>query len=110
MDKKEQIRFYNDLNEPSFYFFFSISIVHIISGLMVANNLILKTSWLINRLLDVPFFLISVLYFFSATKLNKIKNNNFDQHYDLWWAVIGGSIGLSVIIFDLVFSNQIPTV
>jgi hypothetical protein len=108
MDKREQTQFYKDLNETSFYFFFSIALTHILSGLLVTNELIVKMAWLINRLLDVPFFLISCLYVYSALKVNRINQNNFDHHFDMWWATIGGSICIGVFIFDLIFANQLP--
>lgn len=108
MEKKDQLNFYADLNEISFYFFFSIGLIHIISGLLTANDLLIKISWLVNKLLDVPFFIVFTLYCFSALKLHNIKQNKNTGHADMWLAVLGGAITLGLFIFDLTFSNRLP--
>jgi hypothetical protein len=108
MDHKEQKKLYLNINETSFYFFAIVSLIHIISGLLVVNELYVKSAWLVNRLLDVPLFIITYLYLMSAAKIHMMNKENYSKTFDLYAIIIGIIISLGLIIFDLAFSNQLP--
>jgi hypothetical protein len=108
MDKQNEKIIYQNINEISFYFFVILGIVNVISGLLLANEISVRESWLINRLLDLPFFMVTFLYFFSLHKLNLIKKQNFNHFADILVIAIGGLITLALIIYDLSIPNQIP--
>lgn len=108
MDKQNEKIIYQNINEISFYFFVILGIVNIISGLLLANEISVRGSWLINRLLDIPFFMVTFLYFYSYQKLIQIKNDNFNHFADILVIAIGGLIALALIIYDLSIPNQLP--
>lgn len=58
------------LRQISLIFFLLLGGTHIISGLLASENLFLPLSSLINRVLDIPFVLIGLIYGLSHTKLH----------------------------------------
>lgn len=108
MDNNEQEKLFKNINETSFYFFVILAITHILSGLMYVNEIIPKGSWLINRLLDVPFLIVSLIYFFSLLKLFLMKSGNYSRLADITFAIIGGVLVIFTLFFDILFPNQLP--
>jgi hypothetical protein len=108
LEKREQEIFAKNLNEISFYYFFFIGLLHLISGMLYVNEYYSKTAWLINRLLDIPFLIITLTYIYSNIKLYLIKEKNFNPNYDLLFIVIFVFIATTAFIADLIFSNQLP--
>lgn len=108
MDKQHQKIVYQNLNEISFYLFVILALVNFISGLLLINEISVREAWIINRLLDLPFFMIAFLYFFSFQKLKQIKKDNYNQIADIIVLSIGGLITLALIIYDLSIPNQLP--
>lgn len=109
MDKATHKKIAKNINETSFYFFLTLSIIHIISGLLVVNKIYLRPAWLINRLLDTPFFIVSFIYIASLIKLSLLKKENYSHSFEIYSAIIGGILLLTILIFDLTFDNQLPT-
>ncbi len=108
MDKADQQKFYKNLNEASFYFFVMVGIAHILSGLLVANEAYTKPAWLINRILDIPFLAVSYIYLMSIIKLHLLSKGNYSRLFDLYSAIIGGILLLSILVIDLYLDNQLP--
>lgn len=108
MDKKDQEKMWRNVNEISFYFFVIIGVIHVISGLLFANEIFTKSSWLVNRLLDVPFFLVSYLYIISLIKILLIKKGNYSRLFDAYSVIIGSVLSIVIFVFDLIFSNKLP--
>jgi hypothetical protein len=107
-DRQEQIQTTTNLNEVSFYFFFILSLTHILSGLLVVNEIYVKPAWLINRLLDIPFLWITLLYFYSNIKLYLLKQKIYSHSYELLLITLFTTVAAFAFIADLVFSNQLP--
>lgn len=107
-DIKEQQITAKNLQEVSFYLFFIIGIVHILSGLLLANQFYITTSWLINRLLYVPLLIVALCYIYASLKLFLIKEKLYNHTSDLLFKTVFFIIGFSVFIADLIFSNQLP--
>jgi len=103
---KEKI--YKNVNEISFYFFTVFAITHIITGLLVANQLYTKPAWLVSRLLDVPFFIASYTYIISFIKINLLEKNSQSHIFDILCLGIGVIITLALIIYDVAIPNQLP--
>lgn len=57
------------LRQISLIFFFIIGGAHLLSGLLVSQNLLLPVSNLINKVLDIPFAVIAVVYGLSNIHL-----------------------------------------
>jgi hypothetical protein len=108
LDKREQELIAKNLNEVSFYFFFIVGLTHIVSGLLFANQFFTPTTWLINRLLDIPFLWVTLIYLYSNAKLYLIKSNQLSHTYDLVLVTSIIMIGLAAFLADLIFSNQLP--
>ncbi|PIQ79673.1 hypothetical protein COV81_01205 [Candidatus Peregrinibacteria bacterium CG11_big_fil_rev_8_21_14_0_20_41_10] len=106
--KNKTTAIYQNINCVSFYFFATLGFVHLISGLFVANEIALKGMWLINRLLDVPFFIVSYLYFASLFKLQLDSDATNTNVWDLLIIVVGIGLLLFLQVYDLVFPNLQP--
>lgn len=57
------------LRQISLIFFFIIGGTHILTGLFISQNMLMPLSNIINRVLDIPFALIGLVYGLSHTKL-----------------------------------------
>ncbi len=68
------------LRQVSLVFFFIIGLSHILTGLLVSNNLLLPLSNTINRILDIPFALLGVIYGLSQ---GRIASNSPNRKYYL---------------------------
>jgi uncharacterized MAPEG superfamily protein len=108
MDKRDQEKFWKNLNEISFYFFVIVGLTHIISGMLYVNEIFSKSSWLVNRLLDVPFFLITYAYIISLVKTILMKKGNYSRLFDVYSVIIGSLIAVIILLFDLMFTNKLP--
>lgn len=107
-NNKELLKTSQNLNEISFYFFFIFGIIHIISGLLLVNNYLTKTNWLINKLLDIPFFLCFLIYFYSSLKISLINNDNYTRSIDFFLITVFSSFGTIIFLADITFSNILP--
>lgn len=106
--KNKTTAIYQNINCVSFYFFAVIGAVHLLSGLFVANQIALNGMWLINRLLDVPFFIVSYLYFASLFKLKLDPDATNTNIWDLIIIFVGTGLFLFLQVYDLVFPNLQP--
>lgn len=55
--------------------FVILGILHILSGLMFANEYLLPTSMIVNRVLDIPFAMMAVIYGFMNMYTNLDENS-----------------------------------
>jgi len=108
METQKEKKLYQNINEVSFYFFIILSITHLISGLALSNELYIRTAWLVNRLTDIPFLIVSLIYCLSFIKLLLMKNKFYNQLFDLITVSLGGLFILILIIYDLLIPNQLP--
>jgi hypothetical protein len=97
-----------NLNEVSFYFFFLIGLIHILSGLLLTNNYFVKTSWIINRSLDIPFLIASLIYIYSNIKLHTLQNKSYSKQFDFFIITLFSLISTIAFLADLIFSNKLP--
>lgn len=109
IERKQQEIFAKNLNEISFYFFFILGTIHLISGMLFVNDFYPNAAWLINRLLDIPFLIITLTYAFSNIKLYYISKKIFNPQQDLIFIIIFLFIAVTSFLLDLIFSNQIPS-
>lgn len=63
---KEQIL---SLKKIAFLFFITLGSLHILSGLMVSNNYFLPSSSIVNKVLDIPFAMMALIYVFLSINI-----------------------------------------
>jgi hypothetical protein len=54
------------LKKVAFLFFKALGGLHIVSGLMVSNNYFLPSSSILNKVLDIPFAMVALIYAFLS--------------------------------------------
>ncbi len=59
-----------NIKKIALVFFFILGSLHIISGLMTANNYFLPASLVLNRILDIPFAMTALVYAFTSILVN----------------------------------------
>lgn len=59
-----------NIQKVSLFFFIGIGLLHILSGLFIANGHFKEHSIIINRILDLPFLITALLYGASSIKIN----------------------------------------
>ncbi len=55
-----------NIKKIALVFFFILGSVHILSGLMTANDYFMPASLVLNRVLDIPFAMSAVIYGFAS--------------------------------------------
>lgn len=91
------------LRQVSLIFFLLLGSTHIISGLLASENMFLPLSNLINRILDIPFIIVGVVYGLSHTKLE--TDSAFKKPYLIIMTIItllvlGGLLYINVFLPD----------
>jgi len=110
MRKKNQIALYENLKKTSLVFLIITGPIHIISGLLYAQNPFLKTSFLTNRVLDIPLLSFFMIYILSSAKLEKLMANQNSSKYDyLYWSVFITILVLA-LSFDLFYPAKLPKI
>lgn len=74
------------LRQVSLVFFFLLGTTHIVTGLLASENLFLPLSNLINRVLDIPFVIIAVIYGLSHARLE--TDSSFKKPYLIIMTII----------------------
>src|SRR5690606_33661296 len=64
-----------NIKKVALVLFVILGILHILSGLMFANEYLLPTSMIINRVLDIPFAMMAVIYGFMNMYTNMDENS-----------------------------------
>jgi uncharacterized membrane protein len=65
-----------NIKKISLIFFIILGIVHIVAGMMTANNYFLPASFVINRVLDIPFAMSGLIYALSGIYVNLPENKH----------------------------------
>jgi len=58
------------LRQISLIFFFIIGSAHLLSGLMISQNMFLPLTNIVNRVLDIPFAIIGTVFGLSQTRIS----------------------------------------
>ncbi len=74
------------LRQVCLIFFLVIGTGHILTGLMVSQNMLLPLSNVVNRVLDIPFIIIGTVLGLSQTKIS--SDSNFRKPFYVIMAVI----------------------
>jgi len=82
-----------NIKKVSFIFFIVIGIAHIFSSLFVANGLYLKEAIILNKTLDIPFIITSLIYGASSLRISLARKEKSHRMLD---AVLAGAI---IVIF-----------
>ncbi len=108
MRKLTQIRFYNNLNDVSLFFMCLLGPLHFLSGLLYAQNQFLKTAFLTNRLLDIPFLAAFLCFVMSHIKIKKLYKNQNSSKFDFFFTALIITILTLCLTFDIFFEHYLP--
>ena len=74
------------------------------------NEIWIKTSFLTNRVLDIPLLSFFMIYIISSAKLEKLMANQNSSKYDyLYWSVFITILVLA-LSFDLFYPAKLPKI
>ncbi|MBT3865049.1 hypothetical protein HOE67_03225 [Candidatus Peregrinibacteria bacterium] len=88
-----------NIKKVSFIFFAVLGLVHIGSSLFIANTLYLKEAIIINKTLDIPFIITSLIYGFTSLRIALARKEKSHRILDVVLActVIVTFVGLILI-------------
>lgn len=94
-----------NIKKISLIFFIASGFLHLSSSMMIANDYMLKTAFIINRTMDIPFIFTGLLYGFSSIRLNFSENKSPHKVLDISLLgvvilVIAGVIAINFIFPD----------
>jgi hypothetical protein len=88
------------LRQVSLVFFLLLGSSHILSGLLASENLFLPISSLVNRVLDIPFVMIGLVYGLSHSRLD--SNSPHRKSYLILMTIISLLV-LGVLLYINIF-------
>ena len=91
-----------NLKKVSLVLFIVIGIIHIVSGLMFTNGYLLPMSLIVNRILDIPFAMLGVIYAFMSIY------TNIDEKSRKVAGMVFLGISLLVFVFLIYINLFIP--
>jgi len=83
----------SNIKKVSLLFFIVIGLLHIGSSLFIANDMYLKEAIILNRTLDIPFVITSLIYGLSSLRIALARKEKTHRMLD---AVLAGTI---IVIF-----------
>jgi len=83
----------SNIKKVSLLFFIVIGLLHIGSNLFIANDMYLKEAIILNRTLDIPFVITSLIYGLSSLRIALARKEKTHRMLD---AVLAGTI---IVIF-----------
>lgn len=92
----------DNIQKVSLVFFVVLGICHIFSGLMASNNYLMPTSYIANRVLDIPFAMSALLY-----GLSTIYSSIHEHHRKVAGYILGG-IALLVFLVLIYINLLVP--
>ncbi|MBD3270315.1 hypothetical protein GF376_02215 [Candidatus Peregrinibacteria bacterium] len=90
------------LRQMSLIFFMIIGFTHIITGLMVSNDMLTEIANLINKVLDIPFAMIGIVFALSHIRIPENSNKK-----NVIFSIMG-VISLSVLGLMLYINLFLP--
>lgn len=94
-----------NVQKISLIFFIVIGFAHIISNMLIADQLYLSLSHLIGRILDIPFIVTGLLYGFSSLRLALANDDKKHTILDTTLAIIACIIFLAAVIINIFFKD-----
>jgi hypothetical protein len=91
-----------NIRKVSLVFFIVLGTLHIFSGLMASNNYMMPTSFIMNRVLDIPFAMSALLY-----GLSNIYASVHEHHQKIASYIISG-IALLVFLVLIYINLLVP--
>lgn len=93
-----------NISEVAFFFFFTTGALHIVSSLLIAQNIFTKPDWLIFNSFDLPFLFSGLI--FMTTKLSQQLEDIFG---DIRLPVILlGTVSTFIFAFALYLNFVLP--
>lgn len=89
------------LRKTALIFFIVIGLTHIITGLMVSNDLYVQTTNTINKVLDIPFVFVAT--FFGLSNFKVSSESKFKSLYFTIFAII-----CIAVLGLMIFLNLLP--
>jgi hypothetical protein len=82
-----------NIKKVSLVFFIILGVLHIFSGLMASNNYYMPTTFIMNRVLDIPFAMSALLY-----GLSNIYASVYEHHQKVASYILSG---IALLVFLL---------
>ncbi len=92
-----------NLKKTALIFFVGLGFGHIISGLMAANNSFLPLSLIINRILEIPFATIAIIYGLTNLR-SQIKTEN--KQLDLSLIIVASTLFIGLIAINILLPEK----
>ena len=94
-----------NLRKVSLVFFIITGLIHILSGLFVANGYFIRPANFINQALDIPFIITAMLYFYSSLKSELLKTEKYPPVLDTIFIILGFAVIIAIIGINLFLPN-----
>ncbi len=106
LDKTQNDHF-KSLRQAALLFFILIGTSHIITGLMASNSLYLPMSNAINRMLDIPFAVIAVVYGISNWRIP--SDSKFKKSFLALMIISATCVLLILLYINIFIPDRLPT-
>ncbi len=94
-----------NIKKVSLAFFIFTGLVHLGSSALIANQLFLKYSFIINKTADIPFIITGLIYGLSSLRISLTDPNKSHKALDIFLISIIMLTLVALIVINLVLPN-----
>ncbi|MBD3360519.1 hypothetical protein GF366_01825 [Candidatus Peregrinibacteria bacterium] len=94
-----------NIKKVSLIFFILTGLLHLGSSILIANELFLKQSQIINKTMDIPLVLTGLIYGFSSLRLSLTDPGKKHKALDISLASIIILVLIGLIVVNLAIPN-----
>ncbi|MBP7057911.1 hypothetical protein KBB06_01060 [Candidatus Gracilibacteria bacterium] len=93
-----------NIKKIALIFFFILGTLHIVSGLMTANNYLMPLSLILNRILDIPFAITALIYGLSSIFVTLPPQNH--KLANIFFSILTIIIFLGLLYINLLVPDK----
>ena len=106
MEQTKTFTTIQNIKKVTLVFFIITGLAHLGSSVLIANNIYLKTAFIINKTMDIPFILTGLIYGFTSLRLSLTNPSSKHKTLDIILIAIimlalAGLIAINIIFPDI---------
>lgn len=94
-----------NIKKTALIFFIATGILHLGSSILIANDLFLRESTLLNKTMDIPFILTGLIYGLSSLRISLTNPNKKHKTLDIILICVIILVLIGLLIINLVLPD-----
>ena len=95
-----------NIKKVALIFFVMTGLLHLGSGIFIANNLFFKEALILNNVMDIPFIITGLIYGFASLRLSLSDPNRKHKILDISLIIIIMLVLVGLIVINLLYPDS----